>query len=206
VRKVAFPHRVSTFIVILVVATAAAAAESPEDAIRRIDTSWGDAFQACDLKRMDDILSDQLVFIVQNGTVQDKREQMTSVGRCDMKQMAVRPEKIRVFGNTGIVHGTLEYRLEGPRGKSGGVLVYSRVYTKQGGTWRMVQHQSTARASAPPAGRAGAPLMAPRPSISELSWSTSMKRRGATTMSSGWRCHQRARSDRTPGRKIPPVR
>jgi ketosteroid isomerase-like protein len=125
-----------------------AATESPEDTVRRVDQSWGDAFQSCNVKQMGNILSDELVFIVQNGVVQGKTEQMASVARCDMKQMTVRPEKIRVFGNTSVVYGTLVYRLEGPRANQG-TLVYGRVYVRERGLWRMIQHQSTP--SPPPA-------------------------------------------------------
>ncbi|MGE3340268.1 MAG: nuclear transport factor 2 family protein [Alphaproteobacteria bacterium] len=113
------------------------------EAVRQVDVSWGQAFRTCDLAAMGRILHDDLVFIVQNGTAHHKDDQMKSVARCDMKQMDVTPARVKVLGGSAITHGTLDYRLEGARATSGRLL-YSRTWVKEGGVWRMIQHQSTA--------------------------------------------------------------
>ncbi len=119
-------------------------AQSPAaDTVRQVDTSWGEAFRTCNLPVMDAVLHDDLVFIVQSGIIHHKKDQLASVGRCDMKQMDVQAAQVRVFGDTALVHGTLDYRLEGPR-VSSGRLLYTRTYVRAGGRWRMIQHQSTA--------------------------------------------------------------
>jgi ketosteroid isomerase-like protein len=135
---------------VLALCASAASAQSTStadmDAVRKVDVAWAEAFRACNLKTMGTILDDDLVFIVQSGIVHTKKEQLASVGRCDMKEMRVEPARILVFGDTALVHGTMQYRLEGARA-SGGKLLYGRAYVRRSGTWRMVQHQSTIAAS-----------------------------------------------------------
>jgi ketosteroid isomerase-like protein len=107
-----------------------------------VDQSWGEAFRTCALPMMDRLFHDDLIFIVQSGIIHHKKDQLASVGRCDMKQMDVHPALVRVFGDTAIVHGSMDYRLDGPRA-NGGTLVYSRTYLRVNREWKMVQHQST---------------------------------------------------------------
>ncbi len=115
-----------------------------EEAVRKVDVSWGEAFRTCNMPMMEQILHEDLIFIVQNGTLHHRADQLASVRRCDMKRMDVTPARIQVIGTVALVHGTLDYRLDGPR-SGDGRLQYSRAYVKgPGGTWRMVQHQSTA--------------------------------------------------------------
>lgn len=114
------------------------------DAVRRTDISWGEAFRTCNLPLMERLLHEELVFIVQSGIVHHRADQLASVGRCDMKQMDVTPSRVQVHGPVALVHGTLDYRLDGARATAGRLL-YSRAYLKDAkGEWRMVQHQSTA--------------------------------------------------------------
>jgi ketosteroid isomerase-like protein len=123
---------------------ASSAAAQEVDVVRRIDVSWGEAFRTCNLPLMGRLLHEDLVFIIQSGIVHHRDDQLKSVGRCDMKQMDVTPARVQVFGTVALVHGTLDYRLDGARATSGRLL-YSRAYLKDAeGEWLMVQHQSTA--------------------------------------------------------------
>ena len=125
-------------------AAASGAAAQDVDVVRRVDISWGEAFRTCNLPLMGRLLHEDLAFIVQSGILHHRDDQLKSVGRCDMKQMDVTPARVQVLGTVALVHGTLDYRLDGTRASSGRLL-YSRAYLKDAtGEWRMVQHQSTA--------------------------------------------------------------
>lgn len=126
----------------LVIPVTPGAQSADADAVRVADQAWGEAFRTCNLPKMGQLLHDDLIFIVQSGIIHHKQDQLSSVGRCDMKQMDVHPAQVRVFGDTAIVHGIMDYRLDGPRGGAG-QLVYSRTYLREKGTWQMLQHQST---------------------------------------------------------------
>ncbi len=128
-----------------VMATAGGTAWAQDvDVVRRTDISWGEAFRTCNMPLMERLLHEDLVFIIQSGIVHHRADQLASVGRCDMKQMDVTPSRVQVYGSLALVHGTLDYRLDGARA-SAGRLLYSRAYFKNAkGEWRMVQHQSTA--------------------------------------------------------------
>ena len=109
-----------------------------------VDVSWGEAFRTCNVPMMERILHEDLAFIVQNGTLHHRSDQLTSLRRCDMRQMDVTPARVTVIGGVALVHGTMNYRLDGARAGAG-KLLYSRAYLKgPSGEWRMVQHQSTA--------------------------------------------------------------
>lgn len=121
-----------------------ARAAGDEETVRKVDVSWGEAFRTCNVPMMERILHEDLAFIVQNGTLHHRSDQLASLRRCDMRQMDVTPARVTVVGNVALVHGTLEYRLDGARANAG-KLLYSRAYLKgPSGEWRMVQHQSTA--------------------------------------------------------------
>lgn len=137
-------RRMLVALVWVVVAAGTAASAQEVEAVRRVDISWGEAFRTCNLPLMGRLLHEDLVFIVQSGIVHHRADQLASVGRCDMKQMDVTPSRVQVHGAIALVHGTLDYRLDGTRA-SAGRLLYSRAYLKDAkGEWRMVQHQSTA--------------------------------------------------------------
>jgi ketosteroid isomerase-like protein len=130
----------------LVVACAGGAATvsetKGETEIAAIDKSWGEAYVSCDVKAWAALLADDLVFVHNSGVIDDKAKQMNSIAGCGIESLSTQTTTIRLYGNdTAVVVGAMKGKMKG--GNFTFDLLYTRVYIKQNGTWRLVSHQST---------------------------------------------------------------
>ncbi|HEV3060401.1 MAG TPA: nuclear transport factor 2 family protein [Vicinamibacterales bacterium] len=118
-----------------------ATAARPDD-IAAIDKSWGDAYVSCDAGAWDALLADDLVFIHNGGSIDDKAKQMASIKQCVIESLNSTVTKVRLYGNdTAVVTGRMQGKLKGRDFRFD--LLYTRVYIRQKGSWRLVSHQST---------------------------------------------------------------
>ena len=109
--------------------------------VRAIDASWRDAYVACDATAWDALLADDLTFIHNNGSIDDKAKQMASVQGCGLKSLDSQVTSVRVYGDdTVVVLGALQGETKGGFQFD---LLYTRVYVLRDGAWRLVAHQST---------------------------------------------------------------
>lgn len=123
--------------------TAGIAAQSKTEAeITAIDKGWGEAYVSCNSKAWDALLADDLVFMHYGGSIDNKAAQMKSVVDCPLASLNSQQTKVRVYGDdTGVVLGAMQGKLKS--GTFSFDLLYTRVYIKQNGAWRLVSHQST---------------------------------------------------------------
>jgi ketosteroid isomerase-like protein len=113
-----------------------------EAEITAIDKSWGEAYASCNVKAWESLLAEDLVFIHNSGAADDKARQMKSIADCGIATLNSAVTKVRIYGgDTAIVQGNMQGSLKGRDFKFN--LVYTRVYIKQQGTWKLVSHQST---------------------------------------------------------------
>jgi ketosteroid isomerase-like protein len=115
---------------------------STVESITAIDNGWAEAYLSCNAKTWDALLADDLVFIHNSGTIDDKAKQMASVRACPLESLKSAVTKVRFYGDdTAVVLGNMQGKLKGREFRFD--LLYTRVYIKQKGAWRLVSHQST---------------------------------------------------------------
>ncbi len=123
-------------------AAPAVAADAREDTLRAVDRSWGTAYAACDVAAWDALLGKDVVFIHNNGMIDDKAKQMASVKGCGIETLLSAVNSVRFYGDeTAVVLGNMQGKVKGRDFRFD--LLYTRVYIRQAGTWRLVSHQST---------------------------------------------------------------
>lgn len=139
--------RVTTRVLIAVGFVAAlgagAIAQSKTEAeIAAIDKGWGQAYVSCNSKAWDALLGEDLVFIHNNGGIDNKAAQIKSVIACPLESLNTQQTKIRLYGdNTAVLLGAMQGKLKNSTFTFD--LLYTRVYIKQNGAWKLVSHQST---------------------------------------------------------------
>ncbi len=129
------------FTVTAAYAAPATAAPSRADDVRAADASWARNFIACDRARMNDLVSDDLTMVNTGGIVVNKESFLKTVVLCPIAEAQPKNVKVRVYGDTAVVVGTLHYKLKGQTNTA--QQVYNRMYVLQGGAWRLVSNAHT---------------------------------------------------------------
>jgi ketosteroid isomerase-like protein len=120
----------------------AAQGSKAADAVAAVDKSWAENYLGCNVKAWDELLAEDLTFIHNSGMIDDKAKQMASVKACGLESLQSEVTKVRLYGdNTAVVLGAMKGKVKGRDFRFD--LLYSRVYIKQKGAWRLVSHQST---------------------------------------------------------------
>lgn len=101
------------------------------------------AQKTCNTAELNKMVTDDMQFIHVGGMTQDKTAFVQGVGGCALSNLTLDVTKVRVYGDTAILQGTQVHTL---KNGTGGTLIVSQVYVKQGGTWKFASHQSTAPA------------------------------------------------------------
>jgi uncharacterized protein (TIGR02246 family) len=117
-------------------------AASSAEVIAAAETSWAQAYQTCDVTAMGHLVSDDLVFVHSSGTIEDRAAHLASVRRCPLEVVTIDVTKVRLYGNdTAVVIGTMSGKMRGR--DSTFSQLYTRVYIKQMGDWRLVSHHAS---------------------------------------------------------------
>ena len=118
----------------------------PEGDILRTEARRHEAIVAADVPVLQEILGEELRFVHSNGTVEGKHAFIAALesGRLDYVSVRMRDTAVRVYGDASVVQGTalLEVRSAGGPGQKL-VNLFSAVYAKRDGSWRLVAYQST---------------------------------------------------------------
>jgi len=118
---------------------------SEENRILTLETAWSQAEQHKDIKVLDELLSDNLVYVEYDGTFMTKAEYLTSRQKASLQPAQVTNESttVHMYGSSAVVTGV--YR---EKGTSGGKSYEHRgrftdTWVSEGGVWRCVASQST---------------------------------------------------------------
>jgi ketosteroid isomerase-like protein len=128
-----------------------------ENAVLAADASWAKAYQTCDMKLMENLLRDDVVFIHAHARVDTKPIIMKEFRQCTNEETIIEPIRVVVTSpDSALVEARMKNRYKGQQNWI--VFLYTRVYVRSGGNWQMVAHQTTFQtAEAMPGGAGVAP-------------------------------------------------
>jgi ketosteroid isomerase-like protein len=154
---VRYSSRVHTVLLVLCFAASAGAvhlaaqADSGQKAVLQRDQLWAEAVVKGDVTALHDVYADDLVYVHSGGNAETKDEFIRRVetGGLKYESLTLVDPKARVYGDAAVVNGMFDVRVmvDGEPVKTR--VVYVHVYTRQGGRWRMVAHQTTRAPAAP---------------------------------------------------------
>jgi hypothetical protein len=118
----------------------------PEGEILRAEGRRAQALVDADVPALQELLADELRYTHSTGAVETKYVFIASLesGRLDYVSVRTRDEVVHVYGETGVVAGTAVLQVQA----AGGAIqklrsVFTAVYVKREGSWRLVAYQST---------------------------------------------------------------
>ena len=145
----------------LVLALPAAALEpgkplppGPEGEILAAEAERQRAFVDADVAALATLCGDELRFTHASGTVQTKYRLIAALesGRLDYVSIRSRGESVHVYGDAGVLTGDAAVQIQLPGGKRRTIdNVYTAVYVKRDGAWKLVAYQSTVAEKLPAA-------------------------------------------------------
>ena len=125
---------------------ARAGAEDPAEAAVLVrEEGRLQAMVKADLAALEDVLADDLSYIHSSGSADNKREFIEAIrtGRLKYKQLDREGVAVRVYGDVAVVTGRGRFQVRSGENDLDVRLVFTDVYVKRGGKWRMVAWQST---------------------------------------------------------------
>ena len=136
--------RTATGLFILLAGFALWAAD-PEAAIRDAEKGWAAAVMARDFQALDKIFGDKLIYAHSTGAVESKEQYLARLRSGAQKYDSIVHEKIKIvsYGDSAVSHSIL--RMTGTsNGKPFNDHVMAlHMWEKQGGSWKLVAHQTT---------------------------------------------------------------
>lgn len=131
-----------------VIAGTSDSADTPDAAraaVLKVEQEWQDALIAADVKALDRLYLDTMIYTHSNGSVDDKASYIENIrtGKSVYKSMTRDDIKVQIFGDAAIV--TCHWRVSSLSGTTvnNTNARYLHFYTRQKGQWRMVAHQAT---------------------------------------------------------------
>src|SRR6266568_3102880 len=131
---------------VLLVMGARVGAEDPaEVAVLKREEARLQAMVKADLAALDDVLADDLSYIHSSGSADSKREFIDAIrmGRLKYKQLDREGVAVRVYGDVAVLTGRGRFQVRSGEKDLDVRLLFTDVYVKRGGKWRMVAWQST---------------------------------------------------------------
>ena len=128
-----------------------------EKEVLAADAEWAQAYHACDMKLMDKVLHDNVLFIHAHARVDTKQLLMKQFGACGNEETIISPLRVVVISpDTAVVEAGMKLRQKGQAEAIQSL--YTRVYVREVGVWRMIANQTTRN---PGVDAAGKPLPNP---------------------------------------------
>ncbi len=125
--------------------TVAKAQSADEKAVAAAEKARFDAQVSKNADVLNQLLSDDMVYVHSNGNVDNKQTYIQSIkdGNSTYNSIDVQEQKIRLYGNTAIVNGVCYIKRPLVDGKNNDLkLRYTDAYVKKGKQWQMVTWQS----------------------------------------------------------------
>jgi acetamidase/formamidase/ketosteroid isomerase-like protein len=128
--------------------TAPNAGPTPEQEIRALEKRWNESRVRADVASLDTLLGTEWTVTHGDGTIDTKARYLADLRSGARKFFGdVKQDEftVRVDGDTAIVAGTSDSKVEYKGKPGGGPLRFTRVYMKRDGRWQMVVSQATRR-------------------------------------------------------------
>jgi ketosteroid isomerase-like protein len=113
-----------------------------QKAVLAADDSWARAYQSCDVALMDKVLHPDLMYIHGNARVDTKQVAMKLFATCANEKTTIEPLRVVIISpDTAIIEAAMTLRQKGLKDTVDSL--FTRVYVRQNGDWRMIAHQTT---------------------------------------------------------------
>jgi ketosteroid isomerase-like protein len=115
-----------------------------EDEIRSAEKRWAAAVTAGDLAALDRMLGEQLIYAHASGVVENKGEYLGRLRSGAQKYDAIEHQEItvRVYGDSAVAHAKARMAGQSNGRAFDDRLMLMHFWVKQGGSWRLVAHQT----------------------------------------------------------------
>ncbi len=132
-------------LILAVMALMPALAAGPEDEIRAAEKNWAAAVTSANFAALEKILGDQLIYAHSTGAIESKADYIGRLRSGKQKYDVIDQQSVtvRVYGNAAVAH--LKLRMSGISNERpfNDQLMAMHFWVKQGGSWRLVAHQTT---------------------------------------------------------------
>lgn len=130
----------------LVITNTLSAQDKTEDMVLKLDRQRFDAQISKDTTLLNQLLSNDLIYVHSSGLVENKKEYVDKISnrQADYREVNIEKAKAHIYGkNTAIINGTAKINLWQTDKMVTIYLHYLDVWVKEKGKWRMVRWQST---------------------------------------------------------------
>jgi ketosteroid isomerase-like protein len=111
-----------------------------EDAVRRMESEWGEAFERKDLATLDRLMADEYILTDPLGNVRSKAESLAAIQTNEVNFESTESDdvKVRINGDTAVVTGRSTFRGRYKGWSMSGQYQYTDVLVKRHGAWKAV--------------------------------------------------------------------
>jgi ketosteroid isomerase-like protein/catechol 2,3-dioxygenase-like lactoylglutathione lyase family enzyme len=119
------------------------------DRVREVDRTRFRAMVENDIEHLDTLLADDLVYVHTTGDVESKPEFLQRLRSGSLRYRSIEPKDVRVrtYGNTAVVTGRSHVAVTNRGADRELDMLYTAVYTANGGRWQLASWQSTTLAA-----------------------------------------------------------
>lgn len=129
----------------LLVTNSVSAATSPEDAVRALETTRGEALLMADTAAIGRMTADDFVEISRLGQIRTKADNLRELASGALKLTSVKYDSlsVRVYGDVAVLQGVADNTGTFRGFPFAGKLRYTRIFVQRDGRWQAVAMQHT---------------------------------------------------------------
>lgn len=123
----------------------ATAASTAEAEVRTANERRFAAMVAGDVATLDRLLADDLTYIHSSGVTETKAQSLETVSSKKLEYKSIQPSdvQVRVYGDTAVMTGRVAMKVIAQTTPADLTNLFTAVYVRQGGEWRLTAWQST---------------------------------------------------------------
>lgn len=132
-------------LILLSLLTAGLITAADAGSLQDAEKAWATAITKRDFVLLDKVLSPDLVYTHSTGVIDTKDSYIGAQKKGDRRYDAVThlETKVKQYGDAGVVTGKLRMQGKAGAGPFDDIVLLTHVWIKQGGSWRLVAHQTT---------------------------------------------------------------